>query len=677
MIDISPRDLETVKRILAKRVPGCEVRAFGSRVSWTAKSASDLDLAIIGDKKVSRRILTQLKADFEDSALPFTVDVLDWHKISPEFQQNISKQYEIIQDSQSIKTIAEGWRYLKVSEFAEVVGGGTPSSKLPEYWNDDIPWLTPKDMSDHQGRYICCGKRNISRLGLENSSARLVPACTVLLTSRASVGYVAIAKNPLTTNQGFRSLIIKDGFYHEFVYYLFLHNTEYLRQHATGSTFLEISGSTLKGLEFLIPTFAEQRAIAKILGDLDDKIELNRQINQALEQIAQAIFKSWFIDFDPVKAKIRAKTALTQTLSQRERASKLPSPSGRGAGGEGSIRAEGKKLPPKLLAAARDLRKNQTNAEKLLWQMLRSKQLADCKFRRQHPVGGYILDFYCHEKKLAVELDGGQHNEPEQRKHDEARTDWLKEQGIEVLRFWNNDVLQKPEAVMEEIYWTLTTTLTQTLSQGERAELPSPSGRGAGGEGKESEDLSFLEKALKDPIERAAMCAISGKADEELDQLPTETLDQLAATAALFPDELVESELGLIPKGWEVKPLSQMVELIGGGTPPKIEPLYWNGDVPWFSVRDAPNEGDVLKRNTHGAVFDTITRNTFDTVFCVKPKDGMLNEFEGIVKPLLARIKSGLIENLNLKSSRDSLLPKLLSGEISVPEAEKFVEPIV
>jgi type I restriction enzyme S subunit len=129
----------------------------------------------------------------------------------------------------------------------------------------------------------------------------MLPPKTVLLTSRAPVGYLAISKGDLTTNQGFRSLIIKDGFCPEFIYYLLLQNVDKLKRHASGSTFQELSGGTLKDLEFDIPErITEQRAIAHILGSLDDKIELNRRMNETLEAIARTLFKSWFVDFDPV-----------------------------------------------------------------------------------------------------------------------------------------------------------------------------------------------------------------------------------------------------------------------------------------------------------------------------------------------------------------------------------------
>jgi len=195
------------------------------------------------------------------------------------------------------------WQILSIDDVAEIIGGGTPSTKDDSNFNGDIPWITPKDLSGYTCRYITHGERNISKKGLQSSSARLLPPGTILLTTRAPVGYVAIATNPVATNQGFRNLVLKDGFLPEFFYYLLKSNTEYLKSHASGTTFGELSGSTLKRLKFLIPPLAEQRAIAHILGTLDDKIELNRKMNQTLEATAQAIFKSWFVDFDPVHAK--------------------------------------------------------------------------------------------------------------------------------------------------------------------------------------------------------------------------------------------------------------------------------------------------------------------------------------------------------------------------------------
>lgn len=154
--------------------------------------------------------------------------------------------------------LPSGWHQAKIKNIAEVVGGGTPSTKDPENFGGDVPWITPKDLSHYNCRYIRKGERNITAKGLSSSSAKFLPSGSVLLTSRAPVGYLAIARNPVTTNQGFRSLILKKGYVPEFVYYLLKLNRERLESYASGSTFKELSGSALKELEFKFPPEEEQ-----------------------------------------------------------------------------------------------------------------------------------------------------------------------------------------------------------------------------------------------------------------------------------------------------------------------------------------------------------------------------------------------------------------------------------
>ena len=194
---------------------------------------------------------------------------------------------------------SDGWKTFKLEEVAEIVGGGTPSTDNSDYWGGEIPWLTPRDLSTNEDRFVSHGERNITKLGLENSSAKLLPAGTILLTTRAPIGYLAIASNPICTNQGFKSLIpnyqLVDGL---FLYYLLRNNVEYLKSVGVGTTFAEISGGVLRRIEFDFPDLPIQRQIAEILSALDDKIELNRQTNATLEAIAQAIFKEWFVDFN-------------------------------------------------------------------------------------------------------------------------------------------------------------------------------------------------------------------------------------------------------------------------------------------------------------------------------------------------------------------------------------------
>jgi very-short-patch-repair endonuclease len=115
-------------------------------------------------------------------------------------------------------------------------------------------------------------------------------------------------------------------------------------------------------------------------------------------------------------------------------------------------------VSPHLIEAARSLRRTMTDAEQLLWSSLRRKQLGGYRFRRQHPIDRFVLDFYCSEVKLAIELDGGQHNEPDAIVYDHERTVLLKEYGIQIVRFWNHEILSNLEGVLQIIFERLTTT---------------------------------------------------------------------------------------------------------------------------------------------------------------------------------------------------------------------------
>ncbi|MHB8977443.1 MAG: restriction endonuclease subunit S [Trichloromonadaceae bacterium] len=310
---------------------------------------------------------------------------------------------------------------------------------------------------------------------------------------------------------------------------------EWIVRHAQGATMPNLNTSILSALPFVLPPFEEQERIAGILTDLDDKIELNRQINQTLEQIAQTIFKSWFVDFEPVKAKIEAK------------------------------------------AAGRD-------------------------------------------------------------------------------------------------------------------------------------------------PERAAMCAISGKLEPELDQLPPKQYQQLATTAALFPDELVESDLGLIPEGWEVQRLENMLDLSYGKSLTKTErkngdfPVYGSGGITGFHSSSLVSGPGIIvgRKGTVGALYWE-DRDFFaiDTVFYVEPKSAatlevlfyllqtlglermntdaavpglnrnnvyrllvpnypqdLMKAFSRSVGAVREKIYCSLSEIETLSTLRDTLLPKLLSGELLLCEAD-------
>ena len=189
------------------------------------------------------------------------------------------------------------WKEYKLGEIAEIVGGGTPDTSNKEYWGGNIPWLTPKDLTGYNKIFISSGERFITEEGLDNSSTKLLPQGTVLLSSRAPIGYVAIASNPICTNQGFKSIICnKDIVDNLYMYYWIKNNTELLQSLGTGTTFAEISGSVVKSIDISLPPLPEQIRIASILSSIDDKIDLLHRENKTLEAMAETLFRQWFIE---------------------------------------------------------------------------------------------------------------------------------------------------------------------------------------------------------------------------------------------------------------------------------------------------------------------------------------------------------------------------------------------
>ncbi len=190
------------------------------------------------------------------------------------------------------------WIECTLSDLGDIVGGATPSTKQEEYYlNGDISWITPKDLSTLSGRFIARGERNITQRGLDSCSAQLIPKHSVLFSSRAPIGYVAISERELCTNQGFKSIVPNESTNYMFLYYLLKYNKNTIENMGSGTTFKEVSGSTMKSIRVRVPVEKEeQNRIASILSALDDKIEENNRINCNLEQQAQALYAKLFIN---------------------------------------------------------------------------------------------------------------------------------------------------------------------------------------------------------------------------------------------------------------------------------------------------------------------------------------------------------------------------------------------
>ena len=198
------------------------------------------------------------------------------------------------------------WIEKKISELGTVVGGATPSTKDEQnYIDGSIPWITPKDLAGFRGRYISRGERSITQKGLASCSAQMMPKHSVLFTSRAPIGYVAISANPVCTNQGFKSVVPNENTDYLFLYYLLKFYKDKIEALGSGTTFKEVSGTTMKNIVVRVPKEKEkQREIGLILSSIDDKIEANEKINHNLQQQAEALYKDYFVNFSATNGEI-------------------------------------------------------------------------------------------------------------------------------------------------------------------------------------------------------------------------------------------------------------------------------------------------------------------------------------------------------------------------------------
>ncbi|MEY8364413.1 restriction endonuclease subunit S [Anaerovoracaceae bacterium 41-7] len=180
----------------------------------------------------------------------------------------------------------------KLSEIMDIIGGGTPKTSKPEYWNGDIPWLSVKDFNNDY-RYVYETEKTITQAGLDNSSAKLLKRNDSIISARGTVGEMAMIPYPMAFNQSCYGLRAKEGLVdEEYLYYLIKHNVVVLKKNTHGSVFDTITRDTFDGIEVELPSLVEQKVVASILRDLDDKIEVNNEINKNLEQQAMAIFNN-------------------------------------------------------------------------------------------------------------------------------------------------------------------------------------------------------------------------------------------------------------------------------------------------------------------------------------------------------------------------------------------------
>ena len=188
----------------------------------------------------------------------YLVDVLtsldEKIRVNQQINDNLERQVQAYFQELFVDNADPAWTLGTISDLGTVVGGSTPSKSNPEYYTEDgIAWITPKDLSINKAKFISHGENDITELGLKNSSASIMPEGTVLFSSRAPIGYIAIASGKVTTNQGFKSVVPKPEIGTAYVYCFLKHNLPVIEGMASGSTFKEVSGSTMKNVPAVIP----------------------------------------------------------------------------------------------------------------------------------------------------------------------------------------------------------------------------------------------------------------------------------------------------------------------------------------------------------------------------------------------------------------------------------------
>ena len=189
-------------------------------------------------------------------------------------------------------------RECKISEIGKIVSGATPKTSLPENYGGSIAWITPADLSGYQEKYISRGARNITQAGYDSCSTQLMPAGTVLFSSRAPIGYVAIAQNPICTNQGFKSIVPNESVDSEYLFYQLKYLRKQIQEMGSGTTFKEISAQTLGEVRIVVPSIPEQKRIVarieELFSELDNGVETLRKTKQQLAVYRQAVLKEAF-----------------------------------------------------------------------------------------------------------------------------------------------------------------------------------------------------------------------------------------------------------------------------------------------------------------------------------------------------------------------------------------------
>jgi type I restriction enzyme, S subunit len=320
-IDIRPDHWDIVRRILQKHVPQHKVWAFGSRAKWTAKEYSDLDLAVISDQPLSLEVIANLSDDFSESDLPWRVDVVDWATTSEPFRKIIARDKVVVQEGEKNLNVGSELQHILLGKACIKIGSGaTPRGGKEVYLGGATALIRSQniynDHFSHDGlAYIDDSQANeLRNVAVErgdvllnitgDSVARCCQVDPDILPARVNQHVAIIRPEPNVLDARFLRYVLVS---HSMQNHL-------LALASAGATRSALTKAMIESLVIEAPPLDQQRAIAHILSTLDDKIELNRRMNETLEGMARTLFKAWFVDFEPVRAKMEGRWQRGESL---------------------------------------------------------------------------------------------------------------------------------------------------------------------------------------------------------------------------------------------------------------------------------------------------------------------------------------------------------------------------
>lgn len=192
----------------------------------------------------------------------------------------------------------DNWKEYKLGEIIHLIGGGTPKTSVPEYWNGDIPWLSVSDFNNDL-KYVYDAEKKITQLGLDNSSTKILSKEQIIISARGTVGVISMIGRDMAFNQSNYGIDGKEEFIeNHFLYYLLKDTVNIFISNSYGAVFNTITKRTFDQIDVTLPPLPEQKAIAEVLSSLDDKIDLLHRQNKTLEQMAETLFRQWFVEED-------------------------------------------------------------------------------------------------------------------------------------------------------------------------------------------------------------------------------------------------------------------------------------------------------------------------------------------------------------------------------------------